>query len=225
MADELSEKAERRSRRGPRLSPQERRRQIVEAAAKLLSQKGLDAVRIPALAEAVGVTPPVVYRHFFSRDEVFAALAEELGRRNQEVFERAVESLGPNAPASEVWRRAVDLYFDVIRELGPATVRAMLIPTSETGRQRIERWGQWVSKITGISGPLAASILHLSVPMLCSYAELWLEGILSREQAVDLPVKSVLWHIEQLRNAAASREQSGSIGETRKDMSQSDEPI
>lgn len=217
MADrELGEAGDGRSGRGPRLSPQKRRLQIIEAAAKLLSERGLDAVRIPAVAEAAGVSRPVVYRHFFSREEVIAGIAEELGRRNQEVFERVVALLGTDADPAEVWRQAVDLHFDVIRELGPMTVRAMLIPTSEMARRRIEQWAQWVSKIAGIPAPFATSLLHLSVPMLCSYAELWLDGVLTREQAVDLPVESVLWHAEQLRNTADSQEQPGSVGETRK---------
>ncbi len=161
MAEQQGETEDGGTPRGLRLSPAERRAQILEAATKLLSQQGLDAVRIRAVAEAAGVSPPVVYRHFFSRDDLIAALAEELGRRNQEVLERAVESLGADADPSEVWRRSVDLYFDVIRELGPGTVRAMLIPTSEAGRRRLEEWADWVSKITDVPAPLATSLLHL----------------------------------------------------------------
>ena len=204
MAEQRGETEDGRTRGGLRLSPGKRRAQILEAATKLLSQQGLDAVRIRAVAEAAGVSPPVVYRHFFSRDDLIAALAEELGRRNQEVLERAVESLGADADPSEVWRRSVDLYFDVIRELGPGTVRAMLIPTSEAGRRRLEEWADWVSKITEVPAPLATSLLHLSVPILCSYAELWIAGIVTRQQAVDLSVQSSQWHVEQLRSATAS---------------------
>ena len=203
MAKEPHETEDDPTRRGLRLSPVERRAQILEAATKLLSQEGLDAVRIRAVAEAAGVSPPVVYRHFFSREDLVAALAAELGRRNQEVLDRAVESLGADVDPSDVWRRSVDLYFDVIRELGPGTVRAMLTPTSEMGRSRLEEWADWVTRITDVPAPLAASLLHLSVPVLCSYAELWIAGAVTREQAVDLSVRNGLWHIEQLRSAAA----------------------
>ena len=204
MVEQLEEARVGRSRRGPRLSPQQRRLQIIEAAAKLLSEQGLDAVRIPAVADAAGVSRPVVYRHFFSRDELIAGIAEELWRRNQEVFERAVAAQDADSEPNDVWRRAVDLHFDVISELGPTTVRSMLIPTSEAGRQRIGNWVQWVSTLTGVPIPLASSLLHLSVSMLCCYVELWQDGVLTREQAVDLPVRSVLWHAEQLRDAAAA---------------------
>ena len=204
MAEQLDETEDDGTRRGLRLSPAERRAQILEAATKLLSREGMDAVRIRAVAEAAGVSAPVVYRHFFSRDELIAALVGELGRRHQEVLERAALSLGPDADPSELWPRSVDLYFDVIRELGPGTVRAMLIPTSEMERSRLEEWADWVSRSTDVPAPLAASLLQLSVPMLCSYAELWIAGIVTREQAVELSVRSSLWHLEQLRSVAAS---------------------
>ncbi len=100
--------------------------------------------------------------------------------------------------------RSVDLYFDVIRELGPGTVRAMLIPTSESEREGLEEWADWVSKIMDLPAPLATSLLQLSVPILCSYAELWIAGIVTRERAVDLSVQGGLWHVEQLRSAAAA---------------------
>ena len=191
------------SRRGARLSPAERSTQIIEAAAKLLSSEGLDSVTIAGVAEAAGVTRPVVYRHFFNRDELLAGIAEHLGRRNQEILEQVLESAGPSAEPEDIWRRSVDLYYDVIQELGPATVRALLIPTSKTGRQRIEGWEEWVCEITDVALPYAAGLLHLSVPMLCSYAELWLAGSITREQAVELPVRSILWHMRQFQSAAS----------------------
>ena len=142
------------------------------------------------MAEAAGVSPPVVYRHFFSREDLITALGAELGRRHQDVMERAVQSLGPDADPAEVWGRSVDLYFDVIRELGPGSVRAMLIPTSEIGRRSLEEWANWVSGSTQLPAPLSASLLQLSVPILCSYAELWIAGLMTREQAVELSVRS-----------------------------------
>ncbi len=107
MGEQPDETDDGQRRRGQRLSPAERRAQILEAATKLLSQEGLDAVRIRAVAEAAGVSPPVVYRHFFSRDDLIAALAEELGRRNQAVLERVVESLGEDADPGDLWRRTL----------------------------------------------------------------------------------------------------------------------
>ena len=80
----------------------------------------------------------------------------------------------------------------------------MLIPTSEMERSRLEEWADWVSRSTDVPAPLAASLLQLSVPMLCSYAALWIAGLVTRERAVELSVRSSLWHLEQLRSVAAS---------------------
>ena len=50
-----------------RLWAADRRRSLVVAAARLLVERGADAVRIPDVAAAAGVTRPVVYKHFPNR--------------------------------------------------------------------------------------------------------------------------------------------------------------
>ncbi|MGH2673230.1 MAG: TetR/AcrR family transcriptional regulator [Actinomycetota bacterium] len=53
------------------------REQILEAASRLLVQTGdEDAVSIRAVAEAVGVTPPSIYRHFADKNELIFAICE-----------------------------------------------------------------------------------------------------------------------------------------------------
>jgi len=54
------------------LSPE----RILDAAERLLRRRGASALRMRALATALGVDPMALYRHFASRDAVVAALAE-----------------------------------------------------------------------------------------------------------------------------------------------------
>ena len=49
---------------------------ILSAAIKLLSESGRDAITTRAVAEAAGVQPPVLYRHFKDKDAMLDALAE-----------------------------------------------------------------------------------------------------------------------------------------------------
>lgn len=60
----------------PRLSAQERRQSILEAAIKLFAEKGFRGTTTRELAGAVGVSEPVLYEHFPSKRELFVALLD-----------------------------------------------------------------------------------------------------------------------------------------------------
>lgn len=61
-------------KRRPRLD----RQQIVAAALELLDEVGLDRLTTRALAERLGVKQPAMYWHFKGREELLAAMAEEM---------------------------------------------------------------------------------------------------------------------------------------------------
>ena len=54
----------------------ETRSRILTAALKLLTETGRDAVTTRAVAEAAGIQPPVLYRHFKDKEGLLDALAE-----------------------------------------------------------------------------------------------------------------------------------------------------
>ena len=55
-----------------RLSAQDRRRQILDVATPLFTESGLDAVSTTEIARRAGVSQPVLYQHFASKDELYA---------------------------------------------------------------------------------------------------------------------------------------------------------
>jgi AcrR family transcriptional regulator len=57
-----------------RLPADRRRALIVEAAGRLFGDHGFDATRLDDVAAAAGVTKPIVYRHFASKQELYVAL-------------------------------------------------------------------------------------------------------------------------------------------------------
>jgi AcrR family transcriptional regulator len=59
-----------------RLSSEERRATIVEAAGRLFGDRGYDASRLDDIAAAAGVTKPIVYRHFDTKRALYLALLE-----------------------------------------------------------------------------------------------------------------------------------------------------
>ncbi|HYO82370.1 MAG TPA: TetR/AcrR family transcriptional regulator [Bryobacteraceae bacterium] len=60
----------------PRLSGEERRQSIIDAACKLFSDKGFRGVTTRELAVAVGVTEPVLYEHFRTKRDLYSAIIE-----------------------------------------------------------------------------------------------------------------------------------------------------
>jgi AcrR family transcriptional regulator len=59
-----------------RLSSDERRASIIDAACKLFSEKGFRGTTTRELAATVGVTEPVLYEHFKTKRDLYAAIIE-----------------------------------------------------------------------------------------------------------------------------------------------------
>ncbi|GAA3170091.1 MULTISPECIES: TetR/AcrR family transcriptional regulator [Streptomyces] len=61
-----------------RLRPAERRAQLLSVAARLFAAQPYDEVRMEAVAEAAGVSRALLYQHFPSKRELFAALYRQV---------------------------------------------------------------------------------------------------------------------------------------------------
>jgi AcrR family transcriptional regulator len=62
----------------PRLKAPQRREQLVSVATKLFAERGYEATTTAAIAEAAGVTEPILYRHFSSKQDLFVAIVREM---------------------------------------------------------------------------------------------------------------------------------------------------
>ncbi|WP_280425861.1 TetR/AcrR family transcriptional regulator [Nocardia carnea] len=68
-----------------RLSKQARREQLLDAALAIVRADGADGLTLPTLAEAAGVSRPVVYDHFGTRPGLLLALYRRLDERHRAV--------------------------------------------------------------------------------------------------------------------------------------------
>ncbi|MCZ7624622.1 MAG: TetR/AcrR family transcriptional regulator [Candidatus Methylomirabilis sp.] len=59
-----------------RLTADERRRQIVEVAVDLFSRKGFRGTRTREIAEAAGISEAMIFKHFATKRELYAAILE-----------------------------------------------------------------------------------------------------------------------------------------------------
>jgi AcrR family transcriptional regulator len=113
-----------------RLTAEERRAAILEAALRLFSERGYRGTTTRALAEAVGVTEPVLYEHFRSKRDLYAAIVQAKCR---EGFQQGAAMLEPYARARDDWglfTRLGEFILELYRN-DPAYTRLLLFAVLE----------------------------------------------------------------------------------------------
>jgi AcrR family transcriptional regulator len=80
----------------PRLPAAERREQLLVVALETFAAKGFHETSMNDVAEAAGVTKPVLYQHFASKKALYHELVDEMGARLEKaIFEAVAEADGP----------------------------------------------------------------------------------------------------------------------------------
>jgi AcrR family transcriptional regulator len=128
-------------RYAPRMPPEERREQLLDATLSLIAEKGYESVSMEGIARRAGVTKPVVYDLFGS----FADLLEALFEREEE---RALAQLAELMPApaedanpAQVLVLGLDAFLRAI-EARPDAWRLSLMPIEAQPvivREHVER--------------------------------------------------------------------------------------
>jgi len=99
--------------RARRLSPEARRQSIVDAAVDLIVQTGQTRCTLEQVATHAGISKPLIYRHFSSREALLEAV---LDQELKALRGRGFESVPKNTPVARLIRGAVEqslrYYFD-----------------------------------------------------------------------------------------------------------------
>lgn len=100
-----------------RLKAPQRREQLIEVATRLFAKSGYEATTTAAIAEAAGVTEPILYRHFDSKQELFVAIVRSVSELTMRHWQEIIGDL--EDPAEQV--RAIAEHFpEHIRTLADA---------------------------------------------------------------------------------------------------------
>ena len=99
----------------PRLKAAQRREQLIEVATKLFAKTGYDATTTADIAQAAGVTEPILYRHFESKQELFIAIVRDVSATTVQAWNDL--TAGVNDPAEKL-RRVSQALPDHIKKLG-----------------------------------------------------------------------------------------------------------
>lgn len=89
-----------------RLKAPQRRSQLIDTATKLFAKHGYASTTTAAIAEAAGVTEPVLYRHFQSKQDLFIAITRKMSEDTVREWQDMIG--GIDDPAEQVRRIAVE---------------------------------------------------------------------------------------------------------------------
>ena len=79
-----------------RLPAAERRRQLLDRALEIFAANGFHATSMNDVAEAAGVTKPVLYQHFASKRELYVELLDDVGGQLQAaILQATAAAVGP----------------------------------------------------------------------------------------------------------------------------------
>lgn len=88
-----------RKQRASRLSPEDRRRQLLDCAVRVFARRGLGRASHAEVAQEAGVAVPTVFAYFKNRDELVDAVLREVERYYEDMADQYHRG---NAPAPRV---------------------------------------------------------------------------------------------------------------------------
>ena len=172
--------AKTRRRYAPRMAPEKRREQLIDAALSVIVEQGYEGVSIEAIARIAGVTRPVIYDHFPNLGRLLQALIE---REEAYALAQLATWSRPRrtrATRPEMFAVGVRRFLDAVASR-PKTWRIILLPPEgtptivrehvETNRARLlarlTEFVRWAVGQAGIRADLdieicARAILRLS---------------------------------------------------------------
>lgn len=111
-----------------RLGRAERERQILDAAVRVFSERGFQQASMDAVAKLVGVTKPVLYTHFGSKDGLLLAC---IARARADLLQVTTAAVAAATGAEDALRRGTRAFFDYLDAQGPAWM--LLYTESDAG--------------------------------------------------------------------------------------------
>ena len=96
-----------------RLPASARREQILDVSVQVFARNGFHSTSMNDVADAAGVTKPVLYQHFDSKQDLYLALLEEAGNRLRTAVSKAVAGAANGKEQTEMGFRA---YFRWVAE-------------------------------------------------------------------------------------------------------------
>ncbi len=163
----------------------------MRVAGEILSRAGVDALQFTDVAEAAGVTRPVVYKFFATRGELVKAVLDDF---QEELAQRFLAAADGRMPSSleDATRIFIDAICDAIeaKGAGPWDLLGAKGPDAEIARLGAEAqarlmkpWYTHIAQATGASKREVATVSAMLVAAGRAVLERWYAGELTRAEA------------------------------------------
>lgn len=137
-----------RRRYAPRLPPEQRREQLIDAALRVILAQGYGGISMEAVAREAGVTRPVVYDHFANLADLLHTLIEREERCSLDQLSQVVPNDATHQEPAEVLADGVRRFLEAVSER-PRSWRLILFPPAGTPAIVREHVEQNRSRILG----------------------------------------------------------------------------
>lgn len=182
-----------------RLTPEARRRQLLDVASTIVTEQGVEHLEIRALAKRAGVTRPVVYRYFPTRQALVLALLEDFADAIELAYRTAMlASLG--RPLDEIARAFATASCEVIEARGAGPWHLLALrggdrEVAEVGRAMQERlfmpWLDRIAEVTTLSKPDLRVVGPIIDAAGRAALDAWIDGRVAKKRAIDHSARAV----------------------------------
>jgi AcrR family transcriptional regulator len=182
-----------------RLSPEDRREQLLRVTSEIIEADGVDNVRIPYVAAAAGVTRPVVYKFFPNRHELIKGVLEDFredfAKRTPDISE---DQSGEIAAVARIF---IDAACDTIQAKGSGGWQLMrgVAPDAEIGEiskdfraQLVEPWLPALRDLTGVNDAEARALSDMLLSGAGEIVQRWIDREFTREEVATLLGRIIL---------------------------------
>jgi AcrR family transcriptional regulator len=130
-----------------------RRRQLLDVATYAFGRRGFHATSMSDVAEAAGVTKPVLYQHFSSKRALYLEALNDVGCRLRQSIEKATANAP--TPHNQV-ERGLDAYFRFVSQ-----EHAAFTLLFGGGTRRDEEFAQAAARVEGSIASSIAALLDV----------------------------------------------------------------
>ena len=183
-----------------RLSPEDRRQQLLRVTSDIIAADGVDNVRIPYVAAAAGVTRPVVYKFFPKRHELIKGVLEDFREGFAERTPNIMQT-DSDGDIGAIARGFIDAACDTIEAKGSGGWQLLrsvgpdqeITAISKGFRgQLVQPWLQPLRELTGVDDPEAQALADMMLIGAGEILQRWVEGEFSRQQVATLLGRIIL---------------------------------
>lgn len=201
-----------------RLTLEQRRNRILAAATRVIARKGYDGAAMSEIAAAAGITKPVLYDHFESKNELFETLLRLI---RDDLLAKGHEIGRSSATDEARFRSAIDAFFAFVEAQPDAAKILLIVPQGDPAALKLSREVQQgatatISRLLKSSLPAAKRWQHEAAAEflkegLHALAKWWLSHPgPSRDAIVDIVMKACWSGFQPAGNDRIKRELSAS---------------